>query len=122
MKRSNRRRRFALAALLALIVAASAYAFTASNTVPSSAAGEGSGTITGFTASAIHYTLDTANPANITGVSFTLAPAPTATATVRAALNAGAYVNCTGPVSGTWSCPVTGTVLAATSLKVVAAD
>lgn len=121
MKRFTRRRRAALVALLALIVSVSAYAFTASNTVPVSAAGEGSGTISGFTASAIHYTLDAANPANITGVSFTLAPAPAAGATVRAALNSGAYVNCTSS-SGTWSCPVTGTVLAATSLKVVAAD
>ena len=121
MKRFNRRRRVALAALVALIVAVSAYAFTATNTVPASAAGEGSGAISGFTVSAIHYTLDAANPANITGVSFALAPAPAAGATVRAALNAGAYVSCTSS-SGTWSCPVTGSVLGATSLKVVAAD
>jgi len=121
MKRFNRRRRLALAGLLALLVAVSAYAFTATNTVPASSAGEGSGTISGFTVSAIHYTLDAANPANVTGVSFTLAPAPASGATVRAALNSGAYVSCT-VTSGTWSCPVTGSVLGATSLKVVAAD
>ena len=63
MKRFNRRRRVALAALVALIVAVSAYAFTDTNTVPPSSAGEGSGTISGFNVSAIHYTLDTANPA-----------------------------------------------------------
>lgn len=117
----SRKRRYALAALLAAIVATAGFAFAASNTVPTSYAGEGSGTISGFTVSAIRYTLDTNNPANITGVSFSLTPSPANTATVRAALNAGAYVNCTVS-SGTWSCPVTGTVLAATSLKVVAAD
>jgi len=122
MNRFNRRRRVALAALLALIVAASAYAFTASNTVPSSSAGEGSGLITGFTVSNIHYTLNAANPAGITGVSFSLAPVPSATATVRAALDAGSYVDCTGAGAGPWTCPVTGTVLLASSLKVVAAD
>lgn len=121
MKRFNRRRRVALAALLALVVGVSAYAFTATNVVPGSSAGEGSGTISGFTVSAIHYSLDSANPANVNGVSFTLAPAPAAGATVRAALNSGAYVTCT-EASGTWSCPVTGGVLGATSLKVVAAD
>ena len=122
MNRFNRRRRFALAALLALIVAASAYGFTASNTVPGSSAGEGSGLITGFTVSSIHYTLDTNNPASITGVSFSLAPVPSASATVRAALDGGSYVNCTGAGAGPWSCPVAGSVLLASSLKVVAAD
>ncbi len=117
----QKKRRYALAALLAAIFAAVGFAFAAANTVPTSYAGEGSGTVSGFTVASIHYTLDTSNPANITGVSFTLSPSPAGTATVRAALNAGAYVNCT-VAAGTWSCPVAGTVLVATSLKVVAAD
>ena len=117
----SRKRRYALAALLATIVATAGFAFAASNTVPTSYAGEGSGTISGFTASAIHYTLDSANPASITGVQFSLSPTPGSGATVKAALDAGAYVACTSS-AGTWSCPVTGTVLAAASLKVVAAD
>jgi hypothetical protein len=119
MKR--RTRRTVLAALLATIVATSGFAFAAANTVPDSNAGEGTGTIAGFTVSGIHYTLDTSNPAAITGVQFSLAPTPAAGATVRAALNTGAYATCT-VASGTWSCPVTGSVLGATSLKVVAAS
>lgn len=117
----SNKRRTALAVLLATIVAAAGFAFAAANTVPASNAGEGSGAIGGFTASAIHYTLDAANPANISGVAFTLAPAVGAGGTVRAALGTGAYVNCGG--GGTsWSCPLAGGVLGATSLSIVAAD
>lgn len=117
----SKKRRTVLAVLLATIVAAAGFAFAAANTVPASNAGEGAGAIGGFTASAIHYTLDTANPANISGVAFTLAPAVGAGGTVRAALNGGGYVNC-GGAGASWSCPVTGGVLGATSLSIVAAD
>lgn len=118
--KSKHKRRYVLAALLATVVATAGFAFAAANTVPDSNAGEGSGTISGFTVGSIRYTLDSNNPANITAVSFTLTPNPAAGATVRATLNNGTYVTCSG--SGPYSCAVTGTVLAATSLKVVAAD
>ena len=117
----SKKRRMVLAVLLATIVAAAGFAFAAANTVPASNAGEGTGAIGGFTASAIHYTLDAANPANITGVSFTLAPAVGAGGTAQAALNGGAYVNCVGG-GAAWSCPVTGGVLGAINLSIVAAD
>ncbi len=63
-----------VAIALAALIAGGAYVFTASNTVPASQAGEGEGTVSGYTASAIVWTLDSANPANIQKVAFTLNP------------------------------------------------
>ena len=54
----TRKLRYILVALLAVIVAAGAYAFTASNTVPGTNAGSGSGTISGYSVSNVAYTLD----------------------------------------------------------------
>ncbi len=120
MKRSNRRRRYALAALLALIVAASAYAYTAANTVPNTKAGDGQGTISGYVVSSVQYTLDATNPANIASVAFTLdAPATQ----VRAKLVSGSttYQNCNVVVLAV-TCTFTAqpTVLAANELRVIA--
>ena len=67
---------------VALIFATAAYGFAASNTVPTSNAGDGSGTISGYTVSAVHYTLNATNPANIDTVTFTVAPAIPATGSV----------------------------------------
>ncbi len=69
-------RRFNLRLLVVLaiiaIMATAAYGFAASNTVDPSHAGDGQGTISGYNVSNIKYTMDTANPADISGVDFTL--------------------------------------------------
>ncbi|MBI4789335.1 MAG: hypothetical protein HY782_20075 [Chloroflexi bacterium] len=85
---------------LALVVSAAAYGFAASNTVPASSAGEGSGAVSGFTVTAVHYNLNATTPANIDSVTFTIAPPVPAGGSVKAKLvSAG----------GTWySCTVTG--------------
>ena len=57
--------------VVALILATSAYTFAASNTVPGTVAGEGAGAVSGYTVSAIAYTLG-ATPSNIASVAFTL--------------------------------------------------
>ena len=75
--RSRRRRRTAVIIAVAAALAFAAYAFTAANTVPSSKAGDGSGTISGYTVSNIAYTLDATNAANIESVAFTLDAAAT---------------------------------------------
>jgi hypothetical protein len=82
----------AFAAALALAT----YAFTASNTVPGTKAGKGEGAITGYTVSAVAYTL-ASNPANIDSVAFTLSSSATS---VKAKLvqGSGTYTNCS--VSG----------------------
>jgi hypothetical protein len=118
------RRRTLLVALLAFIVAVSAFAFTASITFnggnDAGAAGSGSGTISGFDVTQIRYQLDTTNPANLTGVIFQLDKAAT---NVRAKVNGmGSYSICSGgTAAGTdWTCSLSGTVASATSLDVVA--
>ena len=103
------------------------YAYTAANTVPATKAGDGSGAISGYTASAVHYNLNATNPQNIDSVTFTLNSAPAAGATVKVKLVAAGttWYSCT--MSGTpavnASCTTTGaTVATADQLTVVAAD
>ena len=109
-----------------LILSAAAYGFAAANTVPVSGAGDGSGTITGYTVSAVKYNLNATTPANIDSVSFTLTPGGTASAptTVKAKLvsSSTTYSTCT-LATPTWTCTVTGvTALTADELRVIAAQ
>ena len=73
MKRQLRKRpvRIAVAFVAAGAIASGAYAFMASNTVPTSYAGDGQGTISGYAVSSVHYTLDT-DPTKMDAVAFTL--------------------------------------------------
>ena len=116
-------RRLAVVAIFA-IVAVSAFGFAAQNTVDSSRAGDGSGDIEGFSVSEIHYELNATDASLIDGVEFTLSPAAGANATVKVQFNeTGSWYDCTGTSSV--SCDVSSgsvTVLAATKLRVVAAD
>ena len=109
-----------------LILSAAAYGFAAANTVPVSGAGDGSGTITGYTVGAVKYNLNATTPANIDSVSFTLTPVGAAGAptTVKAKLIASSttYSACTLATT-IWTCNVTGvTALAADELRVIAAQ
>ena len=74
MKRHLRKRpvRLALTLVAAIAVASGAYAFMASNTVPTSYAGDGQGTISGYAVSSVHYTLDSGDPTKMDAVAFTL--------------------------------------------------
>jgi hypothetical protein len=69
------------------------YAFTATNTVPDSKAGSGSGNITGYTVSAVAYQLNATTPTNIDTMTFTL---DSSAATVKAKVVSGSstYTNC----------------------------
>ena len=73
------------------------YAFTATNTVPNTNAGSGSGTISGYTVSGVAYTLIATTPTDIDSMTFTL---NTSAATVKAKVVSGSstYTNCS--VSG----------------------
>ena len=66
--------RLLIAVVVALAVSAGAYAFTASNTVPATTAGSGLGTVSGYTVTNVHYTLNTTTPANIDSLTFTVSP------------------------------------------------
>lgn len=117
--------RFLPALMLVLILATAAFAFAAANVVPETGAGDGSGTISGYTVSNIHYNLNATNPANIDSVEFTLAPTAGAgaPASVQVQLNGGGtWFSCSLAV-GTWTCNLSGvTALNATNLRVVAAE
>ncbi|HZR96999.1 MAG TPA: hypothetical protein VFA56_14985 [Gaiellaceae bacterium] len=122
MRTRRHRHRLLLAAALAAIVAPAAYAFTASNTVPNTTAGSGSGTISGYTVSSVSYTLNASNPQNVDAVSFTIAPT---TGTVKAQLvSGGSWYSCTNS-AGSVTCATTSpqaTAAAVNQLTVVAAQ
>jgi hypothetical protein len=117
----TRKFKYIAALIAAICVAVGAYAFTASNTVPGSSAGAGSGAISGYTVSNIAYTLG-AVPTNLASVAFTL---DKAASTVKAQVQTGgSWYSCTNGGSGNnWSCDTTSpqaTVQPADQLTVVA--
>ena len=117
-----RRFRYVAALIAAVCVAAGIYAFTASNTVPGSKAGSGSGAITGYTVSNVHYTLNSTDPTKLDAVTFTL---DAAAGTVKAQVDtvAGDWYSCTNPSGNNWSCNTTApqaNVQPADQLSVVA--
>jgi len=123
----NRKVRFLVLIALAAILAASLYAFAAANTVPASKAGDGSGAITGYTVSTIHYVLNGTNPGTIDAVTFTLDAIPSGgnTIMIRLVNPGGAWYTCTN-VGTAVTCNNGSTlgaaVTPANSLEVVIAD
>ncbi len=123
-------RLLAIIAILA-IMATAAYGFAASNTVQSSRAGDGFGAVSGYKVSNIQYTMDTANPANIASVRFTLNQSA-GSAQVRFGDSAGNFgtgfpcgVTGGGSTPATdWTCAITSSVSVASvyNLDVAAAD
>lgn len=118
--------RVAAVLVLLFLLGTATYAFAAANTVPASNAGDGSGAISGFTISNIHYTLNAASPAgDVSSVSFQLSPAVPTGGAVYVRFNVGAAVACSLNVAGdTATCtpPAGATPLAITSLQVIAAQ
>lgn len=118
--------RMAAAAFGAVTVAGGAFALTASNTVPTSVSGAGSGSISGYTVSNVHYNLNATNPQNIDSVTFAVDVAPPVGATLKAKLVAAGstYYSCTN-VTTTVTCTTTSpqaTVSSVDQLLVIAAQ
>jgi hypothetical protein len=115
------RRRTIIVSVLALGMAVGVYAYAATNTVPGSTAGAGSGAISGYTVSSVQYSLNATTPTNLDQVAFTITPA--AASTVKAQLaSGGSWYSCTN-TAGSVTCNTTSpqaTVAAATQLTVVA--
>jgi len=119
----NRNIRYMAIFALVLVLTGATYAFAAANSVPASKAGDGSGAISGYTVSAIHYTLNGTNPATIDSVSFTLDSAPAAGSTLKIKLVAAGstWYSCTNAINVT--CTTTGaSVSTADTLQVVIAQ
>jgi hypothetical protein len=124
--------RLVVVGVAAMTVAGGAYAFTAANTVPTSNAGAGSGTVSGFTVSSLHYALDATTPINIDTLTFSVSPAIPNTGSgkvvVQALLSSGGpnTYTCTTDTAGTAvTCPTTSPQLTAdklSSVTVVAAQ
>lgn len=110
---------------VAVAVSAGGYAFAASNTVPNTNAGDGSGTISGYVVSSVKYNLNASDPSNIDSVTFNLDSTPATGSTIKAQLAAaGTWYTCTN-VAAAITCDVTSpqaTVAAATTLRVVVAQ
>ncbi len=121
-----RARRKALLLMAAVLLMLLAYAFAASNTVPSTHAGDGSGQVVGYTVSNVHYTLLTADPSKIDAVTFDL---DAGAGSVYAALSADGSSwtwssACTNSGGNTWTCDFAPDldVYPVLYLRVVAAD
>ncbi len=110
-------------AIVAFAFASVATAYAAANTVPASKAGDGSGAISGYTVSAIHYNLN-GTPTTIDSVTFTLNSAPVAGSTIKIKLVAAGstWYTCTNVTTTVTCSPIGATVLSADSLEVVVSD
>ena len=93
----NRVYKYVLILIIVGVIAAVATALAASNTVPAGNAGEGAGTVSGFTVTSVHYNLNATDPNNIDAVTFTISPAAN---TVKIQLvTGGAWYSCSGTTS-----------------------
>lgn len=81
------------ALVVAVALATGAYAFTATNTVPGSSAGSGSGTISGYTVSNVAYQLNATTPTDIDSVTFTLS-ATASQAKAKIVSGSSTYTSC----------------------------
>jgi hypothetical protein len=108
-------------------------AFTASNTVPASNAGSGSGAISGYTVSAVDYNLVSADPTKLTSVTFKLNGNVAASYDTKIQLSTGGiWFDCTEgtydattaltPATCTFAAGSEPTVASATNLTVVVAQ
>jgi hypothetical protein len=113
-------RRFA-AIVVALLIGAATFALAASNTVPTSRAGDGNGAITGYTVTNVSYSLLASDPSLIDLWTFDLNAAASVVKS-KVVASSTTYVNCTNTSGTTWQCdPATNpTVLSANQLDVIA--
>lgn len=105
----------------AAAVATGAYAFAASNTLGPSDAGAGAGSVSGYTASGVSFSLDAGDPTRIDAVTFSINPAAASQVRVRLT-SGGAWYSCTN-AAGSVSCATTSpqaSLAAADRLDVVA--
>lgn len=118
--------RFLVVVVAALTIAGGAYAFTASNTVPASTAGAGSGAVSGYVITNVHYALNATTPLNIDTLTFTVSPVIPNTGSgkviVSAALSTGgpnSYSCTTNTAGDTVTCATTSPQLTADKLSSV---
>lgn len=111
-------------AVVAGAIGVAGFAFTASNTVPDTKAGDGTGTVTGYVVSSVHYGLKASDPTKADSVTFNLDSTPVAGSTIKTKVG-GVWYACTNTAAAV-TCDTTvgtqATVAPITSLQVVVAD
>ena len=121
------RPRILAVSIMVLVLAVVAFGYAAANVVPESGAGDGTGTVSGYTITNIAYTLDATDPSTVASLALDVAATSGAgdATDVRITVDSGTtWITCTGPVTGTWTCTF-GTkpgVAAISDLQVVAAE
>jgi hypothetical protein len=113
-----------LAVAALLILSTTAYAFAASNTVPTTNAGDGENTISGYSVTNVHYNLDAGNPSNVATVTFTISPALPGGGTVRIQMvSGGSWYSCSVAGGTSVTCTTTGAAAVdANNLRIVIAQ
>lgn len=103
-------------------VSAAAYAFAASNTVPATKAGDGSGAVSGYTVTSVVYNLNGSDPSTLDSVAFDLGAAA-AQVQVQLVATTGSWYTCTNTSGTVWDCDTTGlNVSTIDQLRVIAAS
>ncbi len=106
--------------LVVIAISMATYAFAAANTVPNTKAGDGSGTVSGYTITSVAYELNTTDPSTLDSVSFDTGAAAT-NVQVQLVSSTGSWYACELTTGTTWSCDTTGlTVSSIDQLRVVA--
>jgi hypothetical protein len=112
--RGKKRWSIILGVAIALAIGGGAYAFTASNTVPATTAGAGSGVVSGYTVTNLHYSLNATAPGNIDSLTFTINPLVPSTSSGKVIISAALSTG--GPTTYTCTTDTTGaTVTCATT-------
>ena len=101
--RLSRRNRLVGSLVLIVALAFAAYAFTASNTVPATKAGDGNGAISGYAVTNVAYQLAGATPSDLDSVSFDLDDAA-GTVKAKVVSSSTTYTDCTNTGGNSWSC------------------
>lgn len=105
-----------------IAVSATAYAFAASNTVPATKAGDGTGAVSGYTVTNVAYTLNSSNPSTLDSVAFDVGAAATVVK-VQLVATTGSWYSCTLSTGTVWECDTTGlSVASIDQLRVVASS
>ncbi len=114
--------------IVAFIFATAGNALAAANTVPDTAAGDGSGNVSGYVVNSVHYNLS-AIPLTIDTVTFSTTTTIAAGSSVKIKLvTAGSWYDCTfsakvpGPGSNVTCTTAGATLLSADNLRIVIAD
>ena len=123
------RPRVLTAIALILLLAVVAFGYAAANIVPETGAGDGTGTVSGYTITNIGYTLLTSDPSKVDELTLDVAATTGAgdATDVRITVDGGtSWVTCTGPATNTWTCAFVAlsepSVSAIVNLQVVAVE